>query len=121
MIIVDSSIWIDHFRRTLPGLADLLTTGQVLQHPFVTAELALGSIPNRNTTLAVLGTLAASPVSDLEATRDFIERNSLAGTGIGLVDACLLASTASQPGLLLWTRDKRLTAQAKRLGIAASP
>lgn len=121
MIIIDSSIWIDHFRRTLPGLLELLATGQVLQHPFVTMELALGSIPDRTVTLSAFRRLAPSPVSDLEATRELIERHDLAGTGIGFVDASLLASAAARPGILLWTRDKRLAAQAERLGLAFTP
>lgn len=118
MIIVDSSIWIDHFRRSQPLLLDLLSSGRVLQHPFVTMELALGAIPERLATLAALGRLAEPPVSGLAAMRAMIDRHDLARTGIGFVDLSLLASAGEQSGVRLWTRDKRLAAQAERLDLA---
>ncbi|MFN3516751.1 MAG: type II toxin-antitoxin system VapC family toxin [Novosphingobium sp.] len=118
MIIVDSSVWIDHFRNADPVLIDALLTQRVLQHPMVTLELALGSIPRRDATLADLGLLPQAPLIEADKLLPFINQEALHGTGIGLIDAHLLASARLSTGTRLWTRDKRLAAQSARLGLA---
>lgn len=122
MILADTSIWIDHFRSGDPVLAQHLDRGQILIHPWIIGELALGSLQNRT---ALLTTLADLPIaltaSDTEVL-GLIERHSLAsigiGIGIGYIDAHLLASTLLTPDAALWTRDRRLHAAAQRLGLA---
>ncbi|HKI98262.1 MAG TPA: type II toxin-antitoxin system VapC family toxin, partial [bacterium] len=94
MILVDTSVWIDHLRKGTPALAALLEEGQVLMHWFVLGELACGNLRNREEVLRLLGELAMAPsVTDAEA-RAFIERHALMGKGIGYIDVHLLASTA---------------------------
>ena len=117
MILVDSSVWVDHLRDNDPALARLLTTGQVLAHPFVIGELALGSLRQRETVLGALMGLPQAIVADEGEVMTFIDRHALAGIGIGYVDAHLLAS-AKLSVATLWTRDKRLHAAAERLGLA---
>jgi len=120
MILVDTSIWIDHLRERNEELAQLLGAGKVLAHPHVIGELALGSLQNRD---AVLGALQGLP-QVLVATDDevlhFIETNGLFGIGIGYIDAHLLAAVRLSPGTMLWTRDRRLLAASTRLGLAHS-
>jgi len=120
MILVDTSVWIDHLRHGDAELVSLLNAGQVLMHRFVIGELALGNLQNRN---IVLGTLQNLPqvaaASDDEALH-FIENNALSGTGIGYIDAHLLAAVRLSPGALLWTRDKRLLAESARLGLCVN-
>ena len=118
MILVDSSVWVDHLRAGDPALADLLSAGQVLAHPFVIGELALGNLRQRDIVLGALKGLPQAIVADDGEMLDFIDRNALPGLGIGYVDAHLLASAKLSTGTL-WTRDKRLHGAAQRLGIAA--
>lgn len=116
MILIDTSIWADHFRSGIAELGLVLARGEAIQHPFVTGELAMGNPPDRRGLIAMLDTLpsaAAAPDRDLY---DFIERYDLGGTGIGFVDAHLLASAHGHRARL-WTRDKRLKAQAMRLSL----
>lgn len=121
MILVDSSVWVDHLRQGDPRLVELLQTGRVLTHPFVIGELALGSMKNRKAIFDSLRELPHSrPATDNEAF-DFIEHNALFGIGIGYVDVHLLAATRLSAGSRLWTRDKRLAAVSKRLGLSAEP
>jgi hypothetical protein len=118
MIVVDTAIWIDHLRRPIPGLAGLLANGQVLVHPFVVGEIALGSIKDR---LAVVTGLRLLPQPRMAFDSEvlmFIERQELHGTGLGYVDAHVLLATRLTDGARLWTRDRRLHAAAARLGIA---
>lgn len=118
MILIDSSVWIDHIRSPETEMAAALGSGRVLQHPFVTAEVALGSLRGRRTVIAMLNELPqASPVSS-RLLLEYIENAELYGTGVGMVDAHLLASAAGGGDVRLWTRDKRLQAQAARLGLA---
>jgi predicted nucleic acid-binding protein len=119
VILVDSSVWIDHFRQNQNDLIIALSERRVVQHPFVTAELALGSVSERALVLAMLGRLPQAPVVSNGDLRDYVEQADLAGTGVGLVDAHLLASSAKIDGLRIWSRDKRLMKQADRLGLAA--
>ena len=121
MILVDTSLWVDHLRNTEKELVIALLEQQVLHHPFVTAELALGSISNRARLIQMLRLLPQMPTVDETELLDYVEKAELAGTGIGMVDAHLLASAAATAGARLWTRDKRLLAQAQRLGLAHRP
>lgn len=115
MILVDTSIWIDHLRRGNPALVAALEAGQVLMHPFVLGELACGTLTNRAEVLALLGKLPAAPAAIESEALGFIERHSLMGRGIGYVDVHLLAATALAGSAHLWTKDKRLAATAADL------
>lgn len=118
MILVDTAIWIDHLHRSEPRLVELLDRNDVLVHPMVIAELALGSLANRSTVLGLLAHLPqARRASDAEVLA-FIESRALFSKGLSLVDAHLLASTLLTPTALLWTRDKRLRAAAVELRIS---
>jgi predicted nucleic acid-binding protein len=116
MILVDTSVWIAHLRERQPALAALLCDGLVLMHPFVTGELACGSLNKR---AAILADLAALPVatraSDAEVMR-LVEDRKLWGRGLGWIDAHLLAS-ALISHCRLWTLDKQLKAAASELGL----
>ncbi|MFA6116282.1 MAG: PIN domain-containing protein [Sphingomonas sp.] len=118
MILVDSSVWVDHLRSGDPLLTDLLTAGQVLVHPFVIGEIALGNLRQRHTVLGALQGLPQAVVAEDKEVLDFIDRHALSGLGIGYVDAHLLASTLLSASTF-WTRDKRLHGAAQRLGVAA--
>jgi predicted nucleic acid-binding protein len=120
VILVDSSVWVDHLRKGDAILARILNAERVLAHPFVVGELALGSLRQRESILAALQDLPhATVASDTEVFR-FINQEALHGYGIGYVDAHLLASVRLTAGGSLWTRDKRLRAVAGRLGLAAA-
>ena len=117
MILVDTSVWIDHLRKPEPDLVRLLENDQVLMHPWVRGELALGSIKDRYNFiehLARLPELRPVAISELMGT---IERLRLYSRGIGLVDAGLLSACLDWP-CRLWTRDKRLSDIVVELGIA---
>lgn len=118
MILVDTSIWVEHFRVGHPVLRRLLERGVVLGHPWVTGELALGHLAHRQEVLGLLGALPpATVVTDSEILA-FIVRNDLGGTGIGYVDVHLLAATRLTPHTTLWTADRRLAVGAAQLGVA---
>ncbi len=119
MILVDTSVWIDHLKSSDFVLADLLETGRVLAHSFVTGELALGSLRQRRTVLESLRDLPQATVAGNDEVMMLIEREQLYGLGIGFVDAHLLAAARLTPGTLLWTRDRRLRQAATRLGLSA--
>jgi len=118
LILVDTSVWVDHLRRGDAGLAALLERASVLTHPFVIGELACGSIGQRTQLIGLLQMLPQATVAQADEVLTFIERRRLYALGIGYVDAHLLASVALTPGSSLWTRDKRLLAAARRLGCA---
>lgn len=119
MILVDTSVWIDHLRSGDPELASLLQDGHVLAHPWVTGELALGQLARRSEILGLLGNLPQAKVAtDVEAL-SLIDSHQLFGLGIGYVDSHLLASTMLTTGTRLWTRDNRLTAVAAQRGLAS--
>jgi predicted nucleic acid-binding protein len=120
MILADSSIWIDHLRRANDKLLRLLADGAIVGHPFVTGEIALGSIANRATVVRMLTRLQQLPVATTLEAATFIESSELWGRGIGYVDVHLLASVRLSTDAQLWTRDTRLHAQAERLGIATA-
>jgi predicted nucleic acid-binding protein len=118
VILVDTSVWIDHLRVSDPRLVALLLEEQVLGHPFVIGELACGSMKRRG---EVLGLLQHLPQIDTVPNPEvlvFVERRALMGRGLGWVDVHLLAATVSS-GHTLWTRDKRLADAARRLGVVA--
>lgn len=117
MILVDTSVWVDHLRRPDRALADLLDRGEVLMHPFVTCEIACGSLDHRQPTLELMRDLPAAALVDADEVLAFIERRALHGHGIGYVDVHLLASTVLSTGARLWTRDKRLRGAAQQLGL----
>jgi predicted nucleic acid-binding protein len=120
LILADTSIWIDHLRSGNRGLGKHLNEGNVVIHPFIIAELALGSLQERAKTLALLDFLPQVRVAQLDEVRLTIEARSLYGRGIGFVDAHLVASVFINPSTLLWTRDKQLRKVAEGLGIHAS-
>ena len=120
MILVDTSVWIDHLRLGEPSLAAALEAGRVMMHPFVLGELACGNLANRSEVLELLGNLPAAPTATNPEALDFIERRSLMGRGVGYIDVHLLASIALSGDGRLWTRDRRLAAAATDLELAFS-
>lgn len=118
MILVDSSIWIDHLRSGDSELAALLQNGQVIAHPWVIGELALGHLSRRIEILGLLSNLQQARTATHVEVLAMIEDHRLFGRGIGYVDAHLLASTLLTTDSGLWTRDKRLAETAGQLGIA---
>ena len=116
MILVDTSIWVDHLRRGRADLAALLEGGEVLCHPFVIGEIALGQLRRRAEILGLLAVLPSAPVALHDEVLGFIEAHRLAARGIGWVDAHLLAS-ASLAGSQVWTADRRLSAAAHSLDL----
>ncbi|MBF6991707.1 MULTISPECIES: type II toxin-antitoxin system VapC family toxin [Cupriavidus] len=121
MILVDTSVWIDHLRTGDAALAALLDASRVLVHPFVIGEIALGSLRQRDEVLGALRDLPGAVVATDDEVDRMIDDQKLYGIGIGYVDAHLLAATRLTPGSALWTRDRRLLALAERLGLAARP
>ena len=120
MILVDTSIWIDHLRHRDTELTGLLNAGQVLAHRFVIGELALGNLQNRDVVLEALQDLPQAQVATDSEVLRFIAKNVLFGVGIGYVDAHLLAALRLSPGARIWTRDKRLLAASVQLGLSAN-
>jgi predicted nucleic acid-binding protein len=115
MILVDTSVWIDHLRAGDTTLVSLLEAGNVLVHPFVIGELACGNLRRRGEVLALLSELPqAHEASDAEVLF-FIERHRMMGSGIGYIDAHLIASVSLTEAARLWTRDRRLITVAQRL------
>ena len=114
MILIDTSVWILHFRQSSPELTRLLNEGDVLCHEFVIGELACGNLKNRKEILNLLQTLPKTQSTSFEETLFFIERKNLTGTGIGFIDAHLLAS-AQLSKSKLWSLDKMLQQAALKL------
>lgn len=115
-VFVDTSVWVDHLRRGEPLLQDFLSSGQVTTHPFVMGELACGNLSNRGELLALFAELPLVTIATNEEVMHLIERQKLNGKGLGWIDMNLLAS-ALISRIPLWTRDRRLAAIAKTLGI----
>lgn len=118
MILVDTSVWVDHLRAGDAQLTELLERAQVVVHPFVVGEIACGSLADRQVVLELLQDLPAASVAETNEVLGFIDRHELHGKGIGYVDVHLLASVALTGQTLLWTRDKRLLLAAQALGCA---
>jgi len=120
VILVDTSVWINHLRLASAILSELLDDGEVLVHPFVLGELALGNLRRRDAFLSDLRDLPRAAVATDEEVISLIDRQTLFGRGIGYVDAHLLAAARLTAGTKLWTHDRRLQAVAAQLGVAAT-
>lgn len=121
-ILVDTSVWVDHFRNRNEGLIQLLHRDLVLIHPMILVEIACGTPPSpRLRTLADLGLLTQCYQANMTEVMAFIENEKMYGHGCGLVDLTLLASTLITPGARLWTLDKRLETLARRLNVNYQP
>jgi predicted nucleic acid-binding protein len=118
LILVDTSVWVDHLRRDDARLRNLLDNARVLAHPFVIGEIACGSLSDRALVLELLRDLPMALVAEADEVLAFIDRHGIHGKGMGYVDVHLLASVTLTPGASLWTRDKRLHAIATGLGRA---
>ena len=119
MILVDTSIWVDYFRAGDPTLTSLLSAGSVIVHPLVIGELSVGNLRDRELILRDLHKLTFSASATDAEVLAFISRHRFYGLGIGYVECHLLAGVALTPGTSFWTRDKRLSLVAVRLGLAA--
>lgn len=119
MILVDTSVWIDHLARGDSELQLLLEEGEVLMHPYIAAEIALGSLKQRDETVDALQALPEIPVARHVEVMEFLKNERLFGIGIGYVDLHLLAATRLADGTKLWTRDRRLLQAALKLNLAA--
>ncbi len=121
-ILIDTSVWVDHFRRRNEALVSLLNLDLALTHPMVLVELACGTPPApRKQTLTDIGLLRQIQQAALREVMEFIERGELYGLACGLVDTVLLASTLITPGVEIWTLDRRLAALAERFGVMHQP
>ncbi len=121
-VLIDTSVWIDHFRNGNDALVDLMGLDLALSHPMVILEIACGTPPApRIQTLNNIGLLQPCSQASLSEVMEFIEREKLYGLGCGLVDMALLASTLITPGTELWTLDKRLADLARRFDVAHRP
>lgn len=118
MILVDTSVWIDHLRATEPALMNVLGRDDVACHPLVIQELALGSIKSRDAVLASLGRLKQVPTLSHHELLTLVSAHALWGNGLSPADAHLLGSILLSPGAQLWTRDKALKATADSVGAA---
>ena len=119
MILVDTSVWIDHIRKTEPLLVQLLDNGLVLAHQLVIGELAVGQFKHQDEIIEQLLEMPQAMMAENFEVLKFIKENALAGIGIGFIDAHLLASVRLTHGARLWTRDKRLLAASVRLAMDA--
>ena len=119
-MLVDTSVWVDHFRQADAALSALLIRGEVECHPFVIGELACGTLHRRKEVLSLLQRLPQVPLGSHNEVLTFVERHGLMGRGIGWIDAHLLAST-SLARSLLWTRDRRLAQSARTLTLSGQP
>lgn len=120
MILADTSVWIDHFRNPDRQMLQLVASGQICGHRFVTGELAVGSLHLRHKMIVMLRGLPQLPLASESRLYEFLEHQNLHGIGVGLVDAHLLLACNDQ-GHFLWTRDKKLAAQAERLSLNYQP
>ena len=114
MVLVDTSVWVFHFRQVHSGLVGLLHDGEVACHPFVLGELACGNIKNRTAILALLEVLPMANAVEHQEVMTFIEAHTLMGKGLGYIDVHILASCILT-GLPLWTLDKKLESIAEAL------
>jgi predicted nucleic acid-binding protein len=120
VILADTSVWIDHLRNRNPQLEQRLNAGQIVMHPFIVAEISLGSLRNRQSRLADMEALIEVNLAQLHEVRHMIETNRLYSRGIGLTDAFLIASCLLTPGTQLWTRDAAMESVARSVGILAN-
>ena len=120
-VLVDTSVWVDHFRRRNDALVDLLGLDLVMVHPLIVGEIACGTPPDRHQTLSDLDGLGQTRQAGIHEVVDLIERERLFGPGYGIVDLMLLASALLTPGVKLWTIDKRLSVLSERFGVMHRP
>jgi predicted nucleic acid-binding protein len=120
VILVDTSVWVDHLRADNTDLAAMLGAGMVLAHPFVIGELALGNLRQRKAVLTALSDLPRADIATDSEVLTFIDRHALFGRGVGYVDAHLLAAVRLTAGAKLWTNDRRLHGVADELGLATA-
>jgi predicted nucleic acid-binding protein len=118
VILVDSTVWVDHLRHGDALLEDRLNAGAVWTHPFIIGEVALGSLRQRGAILTLLRGLPMAVSASDDEVQTLIEQTPLYSLGIGYIDAHLLAATRLTPHMRLWTRDRRLHTAAQNLGIA---
>ena len=118
MILVDTSVWVQHLRATDVVLSAALNRGEVLIHPFVVGELAMGSLHDRSGLIHDLRRLPFATVAEDDEVVAFVEGEGLHGRGLGYIDAHLLASVRLTSGSTLWSRDRRLMTAAADLGVA---
>ena len=117
-VLVDTSVWVGHFKQRNGRLATLLEEGRVVCHPYVVTEVACGTPPNRRAIIAMLADLESTPLATPDEMLELIERRSLYGRGCGFVDMSLLASALLSDQTLIWTLDKRLESVAAGLNRA---
>ena len=117
MILVDTSVWVDHLRDGEATLVKLLHQNLVCTHPMVIGELACGNLHNRKQLLALLHNLPSAIEARPHEVLAFVESHQLMGKGVGFIDLQLLASCLLSPRTTLWTRDKRLTGIANTLNL----
>ena len=121
-VLLDTSVWVDHFRRANAALVHLVTLDQALTHPMVVVELACGTPPApRTKTLGDIALLGSVQQVTLHEVQAFIARERLYGLGCGLVDLVLLCSVLITPNTRLWTMDKRLHDLAARFDVSYEP
>lgn len=120
-VLVDTSVWVAHFKRRDDHLVALLEAGLVVCHPNVVVEVACGTPPQRRAVIAMLLELESAPTATAQELLALIGRRSLHGRGCGVVDLGLLAATLLGARTVLWTHDKRLAALAAELGRAWQP
>ena len=120
-VLVDTSVWVDHFRQKNDALVNLLEFDLVRVHPLIIGEIACGTPPDRTRTLSDLQNLQQTQHASVKEALSFIERECLYGLGCGMVDILLLASALLTPAVELWTLDKRLRAMAERFGACHLP
>ena len=120
-VLVDTSVWVNHFRQNNETLSNLLKFDLVMVHPLIVGEIACGTPTNRTRTLSDLHKLQQTQQASTKEAIAFIERERLYGLGCGLVDILLLASTLITPAVELWTMDKRLHALAERFDVCHRP
>jgi len=116
-VLVDTSIWVNHFRSSNPHLEDLLDNTEIVCHPLVIGELACGNLNKRKEILTLLAALPMAPEVDYQEAFEFIELNKLMGKGIGFIDVLLLASSRLA-AIPIWTNDSKLKEAAHRLNIS---
>jgi predicted nucleic acid-binding protein len=117
VILADTSVWIDHLSQQDPEMRKRLDNGEIAMHPYIAAELALGSLRDRTKTLLDLDLLPQTSVAQIGEVRQLIEARQLYSRGIGLTDAHLIAAVLIHPSTQLWTRDKALRSVAESISI----
>jgi predicted nucleic acid-binding protein len=120
-VLVDTSVWVAHFKQRNAALVDLLVQGRVVCHPYVVMEVACGTPPDRSFVIDLLTELDQAPTANTQEMLHLLNTHALYGRGCGLVDLGLLASTLMRPATQLWTLDKRLHALATEFNLAYAP